>query len=380
MQTLGTRYTAYMNDQLKHASWLELFYDLAFVAIVAQYTYALSAHHATLFDLITALFAGYMIFIAWWGTTVSRNLQDTESTKDRLLVHFQVLMAFLMSLTLSRVFGGAHQWFFASFAVIRLVQALMLVRFYALHPEQKPRTFNVLQSVVIGAVVWLVAASTPLPYAYVLAAMALSLDILGPLTEGKGNKVRLLNVAHLQERLGLFLLLTMGESVLVVALANTVTKITLLQTIFVLTGVLTMIGLWWLYFPYLEHCGEGRRPKKLFYYLHAHAFLYGSVVLVAAAYKNILKAQTFVLTDLLLLAAGFFGLAVTLLVVRAQLTGIGRRTILAAFGFLVLLVLLVLVALASWILSSLLLAVCGLAAVVIVAALLDEWRRTYLVR
>ena len=75
-----------MESRVKKVSWLELFYDLVYVALIAQLTYEVAKHHTTLFDLFTIGLIGYMIFVAWWGTTVNRNLQDSEGYLDRILV------------------------------------------------------------------------------------------------------------------------------------------------------------------------------------------------------------------------------------------------------------------------------------------------------
>jgi low temperature requirement protein LtrA len=297
----------------KRVSWLELFYDLAYVALIAQFTYLVASHHESWIDLFNIVIVGYTIFIAWWGTTVNRNLQDTETVTDKLLVQVQMVGAFVMSLTMPAVFAGHYEGYFITLAVLRFFQLFMLLRMYRLHPHRAPKTYNIVQGIAVAGGLWFISALIADPYHIVLAFAALALDVLAPLTVGKGNSVNLLNIPHLQERLGLFLLFVMGESMIVVALANTATSLTLWEPVFVLAGFGTMLALWWIYFYYFEQYA-GTRPKNLFIYLHAHGFLFGSIVVLSVGYKLLLggKAMAAALPFMLI---GYLGIALTLLVV-----------------------------------------------------------------
>ena len=314
-----------MSESIKRASWLELFYDLAFVALVAQLTYLAADHHNDVTDLLNIFLIGYMIFTAWWGTTANRNLQESEDVTDKIMVQLQMAGAFIMSIAMPGVFEGEVGPFLASFAIVRGLQILMILRLYRLYPDQKPVTQNILQGIVVATVLWVAAGFVEAPYGYIVAFAALALDILTPLSTGKGNQIRLLNIGHLQERLGLFLMLVIGESMLVVALANTAVSAELERPFFVFSGLIMMIGLWWVYYWHLERLGEGVRPKNLFLYLHAHGFLFGSIILLAAGYKNMIKHGEAYTADFLLVTAGAIGVTITLTVIRNALHGRLRR-------------------------------------------------------
>ncbi len=318
----------------KRASWLELFYDVAFVALVAQLTYLAFDHHDTLTDLFTIFIVGYTIFIAWWATTANRNLQPSETAMDKLFIQLQMVAAFLMSLTMTAVFAGDYFGFFFTFGLLRLLQAFMLVRMYYAHPQTRPATYNILEGLVIGAALWITTSLAPAPYHFVLAGIALLVDIFTPLTRGKGNTTRYLNVYHLQERLGLFMMLVIGESMIVVALSNTTDSFSLIETSIVFSGLFMMIALWWLYFEHSDD-NQGVRPRNLFIFLHSHGFLFGSIILLSIGYKlaiiapRSMEAFTFV-------AAGSLGIAVTLVSIRLMTHTFHRRaaTIVAGLFFL----------------------------------------------
>ncbi|MCA9362940.1 low temperature requirement protein A, partial [Candidatus Kaiserbacteria bacterium] len=173
----------------KRASWLELFYDLVFVAIIAQFTYAVADQVFTIESLIITVVVGYMIFTAWWGTTVSRNLQDSETTKDRLYVQVLMIFALLLSILMPDIFKeGDVSRFFLAYALVRLIQLFMLLRLYRLKPEEAPVTYNIAQAFAISIGLFVAASFLSLPYALILAVAGLVLELFGPLTTGKGNK------------------------------------------------------------------------------------------------------------------------------------------------------------------------------------------------
>jgi len=53
-----------MPVELKRASWIELFYDLAYVALIAQLTYLVADYHTTPYDWLNSGIVAYAIFVA----------------------------------------------------------------------------------------------------------------------------------------------------------------------------------------------------------------------------------------------------------------------------------------------------------------------------
>ncbi len=232
------------------------------------------------------------------------------------------------------VFLGNYLVYFSALGCVRLIQVALLFRLYALDPQHAPKTYNIATGIAIASGLWIVSSFLPPPYHFVVALAALALDMLTPLTKGKGNTVRLLNVHHLQERLGLFLMLVLGESMLVVALVSTSasTLTSLPQAVFL--GLLITIVVWWLYFDYLERCVHGERPRHLFWYLQGHCLVFLSLIFVAAGYKNIIADGTYTVFDTALIAGGLFGVIAGLLAVRITLSPLPRVMVVAFIGAL----------------------------------------------
>jgi low temperature requirement protein LtrA len=321
-----------MEDEFKKASWLELFYDIAFVSLVAQLTYLASSYPGGFEHWLLVGVVGYAIFTAWWATTANRNFQPTENTTDKLLIQLQMVGMFILSLSMPALFKGDYAAFFITLGSLRALQAFMMGRMYYLHPELRPKTYNILEGFFVGSFLWIVTAFMPVAYLLVTALMALTIDILTPLTRGKGNNTRYLNVYHLQERLGLFLMLVIGESMIVVALSSSASDLSNTAAVVVMSGLGLMIAFWWLYFEHSDRY-SGNRPKNLFYYLHAHGVLFLSLLALSVGYRQVLGDDSSG-TALTLIVGGAGGLATSLMIVRAMLHPLCRRGVyLAIFMF-----------------------------------------------
>jgi low temperature requirement protein LtrA len=320
--------------ELKRASWLELFYDVAFVALVAQLTYLTFEHHHSLLDGFNIFIVGYVIFIAWWATTANRNLKPNETTPDKVSVQIQMVGAFLLSLSMADVFSGDYFGFFLTLSIMRFLQAGAVVRMYYYYPKTRPATYNILQGFLVGATLWGVSAFAPMPYHLIVVLMALAVDILTPLSRGKGNTTRYLNVYHLQERLGLFLMLVIGESMIVVALANTAGSYGATETSVIFSGLGMMIALWWLYFEHSD-LHQGVRPRNLMIFIHSHALLFGSIILLSVGYKLAIETPN-TLETAVFIASGTLGIALSLMLIRIMLHNGILKSIFQVIPFLVL--------------------------------------------
>jgi low temperature requirement protein LtrA len=86
-----------------------------------------------------------------------------------------------------------------------------------------------------------------------------------------------------------------------------------------------MIALWWLYFEHSDR-HAGVRPKNLFLFLHAHGFLYVSIILISVAYKLILTGKDPVVS-LNFLLLGSMGIVLNLLAIRSTLHKVSTRVV-----------------------------------------------------
>jgi len=316
------------------SSWLELFFDLVFVAMVAQLTYHFSYNHYTFVDFVQLGLVGYMIFLAWMGTTANRNLRQEEDLIDIIGVQCQMALILVMSLTLPQAFAEYKWLFFGAMGLNGFVGLFLMKRLYRMNPKQKPNTLNIWWGLFAASFLWGLTGFMEGVYLYIVALMALLTHIAAPMTTGKGNVMTMLDMDHLLERLGLFLLLVMGEAVLVVALINSAAgEFTIEQFIIVMSGFMLMVALWWWYFPYIHNHAQGKRAPWFQLMLHAHGFLYGSLILIAGGLKDLLNNPYQPLTSAWIYITGVIIMVVTFNIIRGTLTHHPWDSLKSIFGF-----------------------------------------------
>jgi low temperature requirement protein LtrA len=276
----------------QRTSWLELFYDLAYVAAIAQLTYLLVSNTGALEEHAQFVFLFAAVFMSWFGNVVYRNIKGEEDDNfDRVVTIISMFFALMMSVSLHDAFGAGALGFIIGYVGTRIAFLALIRHAYQLEGSAAPRTLHVLWGYRIAVLVWIASLFIPEPFRYAVWVAALSLEMLAPFTKSfmsrsAPNNPRILNKHHLPERLGLFTILVMGESFIVVAVVNNIADglITPQNGIVASAAFLIMVGIWWLYFNDVERYARGK-SFHLFRYIYAHMPILIGVMYLAAGTK-----------------------------------------------------------------------------------------------
>lgn len=199
----------------RKVTWLELFFDLIFVAAVSQVAEPLREHYSFLeLARFTPLFV--LIWWAWTGHTVFSTRFDTDDVVQRGLTLLQMFAVAVMAANAKDALDSrSSAGFAAAYAAVRLVLVAQYVR--ARHiVEARPLTTRYLAGHGFAAILWLMSALIPAPGRFWIWAVAFAID-LGTPWLAIPHSVRIPpDAAHLPERFGLFMLILLGESVVAV--------------------------------------------------------------------------------------------------------------------------------------------------------------------
>ncbi|HEY5319676.1 MAG TPA: low temperature requirement protein A [Galbitalea sp.] len=195
----------------RRVDWLELFFDLAFVAFITQLAHGL---HGSPGPLEFLVFVAWSI-PAWWAWTnilVGVNLLPTLPARP-LGIALLLAMGFVGLMAASVTDNVDRAWAF-SFACAGLRLILLVLWLYRGKNSRRAlwRTFAYNGAT---ALIWIAAAFVPTPFNFALWALAILIEVLllrfGDMTRSTTVQV---DSAHASERLGLFMIILMGESVL----------------------------------------------------------------------------------------------------------------------------------------------------------------------
>ncbi len=268
----------------KKVSWLELFYDLVFVAAFIQLGNGLS-HHVTLGGF--ALFAGVIVLLwtIWTGFTMFANRFAVDDFIHRILVFAQMCAVGAIAVAAPTVFSDDPHRFSLSFAFALAGVALLYWRCYLQVPEARAYC-SFIGSLFTGtAIAWGIAVFVPVPYVYGLWALGLGTMLALPF----GHRLSDLSEQfppdheHLAERFGLLFIIVLGETfVKVIGGLPGDGSADILKAV----AALTITNcLWWIYFD--DASGSRFRDDKTRrLWIYAHIPLLIAVTAVGVAIKK----------------------------------------------------------------------------------------------
>jgi low temperature requirement protein LtrA len=143
----------------RHASWLELFFDLVFVVAIAQLAQELARDHS-LGGFAT--FAGLFlpVFIAWQGFTFYADRFDSDDVLFRAVMLAAMLAIAALAVQIPDVAAGRHD---GGFVVAYVTLRSLLVALYLripVDPSHVPERFALFTIIVLGESVVAVALGT----------------------------------------------------------------------------------------------------------------------------------------------------------------------------------------------------------------------------
>ena len=236
-------------EHTRKVTWLELFSDLVYVAVMIQVGNSLS-ENVSLSGFVGFALVFASIWWAWSGLTFFMNRFIVDDVWHRNLVFLQILAVAWLGISVEGAFSDLSTQFALSYAALRLVIVLMYVRAYKHTPATRPLTRRYIVTFTIGAVLWLISAFVPAPYNYVLWTLALVVNVAHVFTPRTRELHSLLppDSHHMMERYGIFTLIVLGESFIKTISAASGMPIALIPLLFSFFGIGVVFGLWWLYF------------------------------------------------------------------------------------------------------------------------------------
>jgi low temperature requirement protein LtrA len=238
-------------DQERRATWLELFFDLVFVAAVGQLANSLAAEPTTArFFEFLGLFVP--VWWAWMGFTFYANRFDTDDLPYRLLMLCAMFGVAVLATTIPSVFRGATEGFAIAYIAVRIVLVTLYARASRHVPEARRLVRTFLAFFGLAILVWLASLAFDVPWAYVVWGIALCIELAAPIRAWRYLPDAPVDRRHLPERFGLLTLIVLGESVLAVVLGVSKISWDAGSGAAAAMGFLVAAALWWIYFDFLD--------------------------------------------------------------------------------------------------------------------------------
>ena len=274
----------------RHASWLELFFDLVYVLAVSKIAHILSDHSDFLgFLKYVALFVP--VWWSWVGFTFYADRFESEETTYRVLTFAGMFAVVGLSLTLGNAFSLPGD---AAFIVCYVLVRIVLILLYARSAYYIPlaRAFSMQFIVGLGGscVLLLISLAFAPPFRYAIWAVALVLELATPFLSLRVARLFPIDRSHIPERLGLFAIIVLGEAV--IATANGAAKVewNFSSVSTAALGFAMAACIWWINFDFVEDSAiKSRSLLERIFYLYGHFFVVAAIVAMGIGVEHAIK-------------------------------------------------------------------------------------------
>ena len=265
-------------------TWLELFFDLVYVAILVELGQRLSGN-LTLTGVVEFAAMFVLIWWSWLSLVFYTRYFPSDDIGQRLLTAVYMFVMIMLAFEIHNVTAQTLTYFVVVYAATKFVLAMMYGRAWYEFPEYRALTSHyAILNVAIG-LLWLTIAlfATENYWLWVAAAV---IDIFIPLLIRASHDIRKepqpahppLKHHYIRHRFGELTIIVLGEFFIKLIASSSGIEQTPFN--FYLGACLLAISLsmWWLYFDHTDHAHLGKDSAHPFFWIYAHYFLLAAIV------------------------------------------------------------------------------------------------------
>ena len=275
---------------------LELFFDLVYVFAITQLSHLL-LNHPTVGGALQTLFLLLVVWWAWQYTTWFTNWFDPDALPVRLMLGAVMLASLVMSVAIPEAFGERGLMFALAYVAIQLGRTAFAVLALSASDPLSESFRRILAWFAASGVLWVAGGLVEGEARYVLWLLALGVDYAGPAARyrtpwlGRSHTEEwTIEGAHFAERCQLFVIIALGESILVTGTTFGEVEVSAAAVAAFSIAFLGSGALWWIYFARSAHDASetiahsedpGRLARSAYTYFHLP--MIAGIIAVAAA-------------------------------------------------------------------------------------------------
>jgi low temperature requirement protein LtrA len=250
-------------------TYVELLFDLVFVFAITQISHLLIKD----FSVATTAQAAFLLLAVWWVwifTAWVTNWVDPDTMPVRALLLVLTTVGLILAATIPQAAQARGLAFAGAYVCMQVGRTGFVV--WAVRGERSPmaRSFRrILAWFAVTAVLWIAGGVAEGTTRWSMWGLALSLEFLAPWvgfwTPGLGRaapKDWVVERGHMAERCALFVMIALGESILVTGAAFAPLAWTPSMIAAFLTSLLGALAMWWLYFAATVDSGNHRISRS----------------------------------------------------------------------------------------------------------------------
>ena len=282
--------------------FVELFFDLVFVFAITQISHLL-LHDLTLKGLVESALLLAAVWWVWVYTTWVTNWMDPSNPPIRAMLFVLMLAGLVLSTSIPTAFGERGLIFAIAFVFMQLGRSLFMLWAVRRHNQSNFRNFlRISIWLAISGMFWIAGGLADPEHRIFFWGLALAVELGGPAlgfrTPGLGSSTTAdwdIDGDHMAERAALFIIIALGESILVSGATFAEQHWNLISFSAFLTTFTASVAMWLVYF----NVGQSAAHHKItatddpgrvarIAYTYIHVLLVAGIIVVAVSDELIL--------------------------------------------------------------------------------------------
>ncbi|MCY4147295.1 MAG: low temperature requirement protein A [Chloroflexi bacterium] len=282
----------------RKVSFLELFYDLVYVVLIAELTHAL-AHHVDLQHIAEFLFLFIITWWAWINGTAYHDLHGNNDIRTRVFTFLQMFTVAAMAVFAHGALGETSAGFALAYAGFQLILTFLWWRTGVHDPEHQPLSRPYALAFLITTLLFVASVFVEPPDRFAVWLGATLISIVLPLYLLRSGRrtpsvqaqleLSMTTTPSLVERFGLFTIIVLGEVIVgVVQGVTSYPELTWQLGGISALGMTIAFGAWWLYFDFVSHRIPRPGTRWVYVWSYAHLPVTAGIAIVGAAILNVI--------------------------------------------------------------------------------------------
>ena len=298
----------------RRVDFLELFYDLIYVVIVAELAHLLAVH-VNLEAYIEFIFLFVLIWWLWVNAALYHNLHGYDDLRTRIFAFMQMGILVIMTVFLHNALEESSYGFTLSYAAFLILMTFLWWRTGVHDPAHRPQTIPYITTYPIAIILFIISIFLPTPFRFYIWIIALLEMMTIPLIISamgqRGEYMLSIDVASasMRERFKLFTIIVFGETIVAVV-AGLSRHHHLDFTIGVIgaLGLILAFCLWWLYFDSSAEHPVKNKANWLYLWMIIHLPIWIGITAIGPSVLVIIE-ELVISTEVLWLLVGSISLS-----------------------------------------------------------------------
>jgi low temperature requirement protein LtrA len=281
----------------RRVTFLELFYDLVYVVIIAELSHAL-AGNLSLTGIGIFVFLFIIVWWSWFNGAMYHDLHGNNDIRTRLFTFLQMLTVAAMAVFAHNAMGEGSTGFALAYAAFHLILTWLWWRTGVHDLNHRALSQPYSSTFLITSVLFILSIFLPAPWRFMLWAVALLIDLAllillvqssNAAVQAQLGRLTLISPSAV-ERFGTFTIIVLGE--VIVGVVSGVAEhphLSWLAGGTAFLGMMIAIGLWWIYFDIVSGRPPIRRMPQTLAWIYLHLPVTMGIATVGASILNVVE-------------------------------------------------------------------------------------------